>query len=122
MVAACGTPSDTIPLGDDILLCCEDIANGPIQVMLRVWDDADGNGIYGSVGDNYAECMTLVKVEYKLAPSFVCPTNVTINCTQDFEDLNITGKPDLYRACNAPKVLYNDLDININDCGIGIID
>jgi hypothetical protein len=120
MVAACGTPSDTIP-GDDILLCCEDIANGPIQVMLRVWDDADGNGIYGSVGDNYAECMTLVKVEYKLAPSFVCPPHVTINCTQDFEDLNITGKPDLYTACNAPKVLYNDLDININDCGIGLL-
>ncbi|HMR88028.1 MAG TPA: dockerin type I domain-containing protein, partial [Saprospiraceae bacterium] len=45
--------------------------------------------------------------------------HVTINCTQDFEDLNITGKPDLYTACNAPKVIYTDLDININDCGIG---
>jgi hypothetical protein len=120
MFASCGTPSDTIP-GDDILLCCKDLANGPIQVMLRVWDDADGNGIYGSAGDNYAECMTLVRVEYKLAPTFVCPPHVTINCTQDFEDLNITGKPDLYTACNAPKVLYNDLDININDCGIGTL-
>ncbi|MEZ4909843.1 MAG: HYR domain-containing protein [Saprospiraceae bacterium] len=118
MLPSCEIDQDTIP-GPDIELCCEDIANSPVQIVLRAWDDANKDGIYGNEGDNYSECMSNIKVEYKLLPDFVCPNDITINCTQDQTDLNITGKPELYTACGAPKVLYVDLDVSLNSCGIG---
>lgn len=118
MRPACNMPQDTLP-GDDIVLCCEDIANSPVQVMLRAWDDANKDGIFGNVGDNFSECMTTLKVEYKLAPDFICPPNITIQCTQDYTDIDVTGKPDLFTACGAPKVIHSDLDVNLNSCGIG---
>ena len=118
MVPSCDVPQDTVP-SPDITLCCEDITNSPVQIVLRAWDDANKDGIYGNEGDNYSECMSNIKVDYKLLPEFVCPNDITINCTQDHKDLDITGKPALYTACSAPKVQFADLDETLNSCGIG---
>lgn len=63
--------------------CCEDIAGGPITVVLRVWDE------FG----NFNDCMVQVEVQDKLPPSITCPPDLTISCDYhlDRNDLSDFG-------------------------------
>jgi len=65
--------------GQKVYFCCEDIGKD-IKVTLRVWDDADMNGIFGTEGDNYSETWTNVKVEDKSIPTLTCKPDITIAC------------------------------------------
>ena len=105
---------------DFVEFCCEDISNSPIMVALRAWDDADEDGVFGSEGDNYADCMVEVKVEDKLTPIIGCPANVNLECSTDVNDLSITGEATVITACNNKHVAYKDVP-SLNDCGIGTI-
>lgn len=63
--------------GQYVKFCCEDIGK-TIKVWLRVWDDADMNGVFGSAGDNFNETWANVKVEDKTLPSLACkPVSTT---------------------------------------------
>lgn len=94
--------------GAFVKFCCEDAitldADGTLyglhDVILRVWDDGDGNGIYGTAGDNYNESWTTVRVEDKNAPVVVCPPLVILNCEEDFNNYDITGRPYASTACS----------------------
>jgi hypothetical protein len=76
--------------GEFVKFCCEDIPAGAEfglhDVELRVWDDGNQNGIIGDneiingLKDNYNTTWVTVRVENKLAPVLVCPTDVTITC------------------------------------------
>ena len=100
------------PADDDdgafVIFCCEDVLLnqddegtyfGVFDVVLRVWDDGDMNGIFGTAGDNYNEAWTTVRVEDKLIPTVVCPLDVEIDCEQDFNNLDVVGRPLVYTSC-----------------------
>ena len=116
----CDIPENTIP-GDFVEFCCADLIDTFHMVTLRVWDDADGDGVFGSAGDQYGECDVQVRVEEKTPPSVVCPTEVTIHCDDDKDDLSITGSPSLLSSCEDRTLRYEDVTSNLDDCGIGFI-
>jgi hypothetical protein len=72
--------------GQFVKFCCEDIGE-EVKVWLRVWDDANGSGIFGDtidgMGDNYNETWTMVKVEDKIVPSIECVPYVETSCDRD---------------------------------------
>ena len=94
--------------GEYILFCCEDAidqdSNGVFfgihEIQLRVWDDGDHDGVFGSAGDNYNESWTTIKVEDKLDPIVVCPPHVELSCNEDYLDYVLTGRPFATKACN----------------------
>ncbi len=134
-----GSPNPNSPSYDPdggafVTFCCDDITNavvdvngdgendpGYVKVWLRVWDDGDMNGIYGTAGDNFNETWTYVKVEDKLAPAIICPPDVTLTCDMDYTDLNMTGSGAGFASCGAIDVEYNDIIINLNSCNEGFV-
>jgi hypothetical protein len=65
--------------GQKAFFCCEDIGR-EVKVFLRVWDDGDMDGVFGSAGDNYNETWTTVKVEDKSTPNLTCKTPIITDC------------------------------------------
>ena len=91
--------------------CCNDIANNPIMVVMRVWDEC---------GENYSECMVEVTVQDKLPPIITdCPGPVTINCEDDYTPLSQYGSAEAYDNCNF--TITEDSIFNLSDCGVGTI-
>jgi len=120
--------------GQFVKFCCEDLTNaevdvdgdgvndpGYVKVWLRVWDDGDMNGSFGSAGDNFNETWAFVKVEDKLDPVITCPPNITVNCDVDTEDFSIVGEAFATATCGAVEVDYLDVSNTVNSCGIGVI-
>jgi len=120
--------------GQWVRFCCEDITNaevdvdgdgildpGYVKVWMRVWDDGDMNGDFGTSGDNYNETWAFVKVEDKLNPSIQCPPDAIISCDDDADDLSVTGTATGSFTCDGATVVYNDIINNVNSCGIGNI-
>jgi len=91
------------------------------KVWLRVWDDGDMDGVYGSEGDNFNEAWAYVKVEDKLAPAIQCPADVTITCDNDYTDLDVTGTANAYGSCGGVEVEYEDVIVNLNTCNEGFV-
>ena len=134
-----GSPNPNSPNYDSdggafVKFCCEDITNatvdidgdgeldpGYVQVWLRVWDDGDMDGVYGTDGDNYNETWSFVKVEDKLAPSVTCPPDITITCADDYEDLSIVGAGQAFASCGEIDAQYNDIIVNLSACNEGFI-
>ncbi len=96
--------------GPSVTFCCDDVANNPIQVVLRVKDKKG----------NFNECMVLVTVQDKIAPTIVCPSNKTVNCTANIYDLNVLGRATATDNCGNPTVTYSDDSIGFR-CAIGTI-
>lgn len=113
--------------GNSVKFCCADLTGvengvqfGIVKVWLRVWDDADMNGIYGTAGDNYNETWSHVRVEDKLPPALHCPNDITIECYQNAEDLDLTGRATAFNTCGSAEVDYTD-NGSVNSCGNGTI-
>lgn len=80
--------------GTYVTFCCDDIQPGLTygihEVELRVWDDANGNGIpgdtliIGGVKDNFNSVWTKVRVEYKIPPLLSCPKDIVLQCDNQF--------------------------------------
>jgi hypothetical protein len=94
---------------------------GYVKVWLRVWDDGDNDGVFGSDGDNMNEAWSFVKVEDKLEPQITCPSDITIECSDDYTDLDIVGKGTGFGSCGIAEVEYNDIIVNLSDCGDGFV-
>lgn len=120
--------------GKWVKFCCEDLTNaeididgdgvldpGYVKIWMRVWDDGDMNGAYGTSGDNFNETWAFVKVEDKLNPSIQCPIDVIISCEDDADDLSLTGTATGSFTCAGADVIYNDIVDNVNTCGVGSI-
>jgi len=134
-----GSPNPNSPSYDPdggafVKFCCDDITNsvvdvngdgendpGYVKVWMRVFDDGDMDGIFGTAGDNYNETWTFVKVEDKLAPAIVCPPDVTLTCDMDYTDLDMTGSANGFASCGGIDVEYNDIIINLNTCNEGFV-
>jgi len=134
-----GSPNPNSPSFDSdggafVKFCCEDITNatvdvngdgvndpGYVRVWLRVFDDGDMDGVFGTAGDNYNETWTYVKVEDKLAPAIQCPPDLVISCDQDYTDTDVTGVANGFASCGGIGVEYNDIIINLNSCNEGFV-
>ncbi|MCZ2100692.1 MAG: T9SS type A sorting domain-containing protein [Chitinophagales bacterium] len=114
--------------GAYVKFCCDDltdydgdIAYGIVKVWMRVWDDGDMNGQFGTAGDNYNETWVEVRVEDKLPPKIICPPTAYINCDDDAHDLTITGKAIAFSNCKDLDVTYTDKDY-LSICNAGRIE
>ncbi|MFT4533533.1 MAG: subtilisin-like proprotein convertase family protein, partial [Saprospiraceae bacterium] len=120
--------------GAYVKFCCDDIYNaevdinddgeldpGYVKVWMRVWDDGNGDGIYGNDGDNFNEAWSFVKVEDKLAPQITCPADVTITCDMDRDDLSVAGEAIGFGSCGTVVVEYNDIIENLSTCNEGFV-
>ena len=134
-----GSPNPLSPNFDSdegafVKFCCDDITAelvdvngdgvndaGYHKVWLRVWDDGDMDGTFGSDGDNFNEAWAYVKVEDKLAPAIQCPPDVTLTCDMDYTDLDMTGSASAFGSCGGVDVEYNDIIINLNTCNEGFV-
>ena len=120
--------------GQSVRFCCNDIsaagvdADGDgivdysqIKVWLRVWDDGDMDGVYGTDGDNFNETWAYVRLEDKLTPSIQCPSDIVIGCEEDYLDLDLTGSATAVASCDALNVDYKDFEKVIDGCGAGYV-
>ena len=126
--------SNDFDQGQFVKFCCEDLTHaevdvdgdgildtGYIKVWLRVWDDGDMNGQYGSSGDNYNETWAFVKVEDKLDPIINCPPDISIDCDEDYNNLNTVGEATATTTCGDVDVEYTDIINTLNTCNVGLI-
>lgn len=132
-----GDVNDTIDDLDDgqyVQFCCQDLYNtdldvdgdgtndvGYVKVWIRVWDDANGDGVPGTQGDLFNEVWSYVKVEDKLNPVITCPADITLTCADDIYNLNETGEAYAYGSCGPAEVEYEDISNNLNACGDGVL-
>ena len=104
----CGFPSDLI-FGETVNFCCEDVGAGYIKVIMRVFDKAG----------NYNDCYVNVNVQDKINPEITCPSTATIQCTQDYTDLSLTGEAVGTDNCSV-DVTFTD-NVNLDECGKGTV-
>lgn len=113
---------------DEVLFCCDEMNNGTIRILLRVYEVDPGPGPVdpareekgGDLYGHFSECMVQATVQDKLKPVFdFCPPNMTIDCQDDYSDLSIFGSPKVYDNCSF--TLDSTEMVDINDCGVGKI-
>ncbi len=88
----CFNPGNPDNQFDDFLqLCCEDIPNNNIMVILRVYDLPPGAGPVSDthLEGHYNDCMVEVQVQDKFAPELICPSDLTISCEFPFTEENL---------------------------------
>lgn len=107
MTPGCG--ASTVNWTNAVNFCCEDVGKD-IMVSLRV---TDRNG-------NSNTCMVTVRVQDKIDPTIKCPVAITINCDQDKENLDLTGRPVASDNCFAAPPTKVD-NGSLNQCGVGVI-
>jgi hypothetical protein len=113
--------------GNHIQFCCEDVIVSPIQAIFKVVD-ASGN-VNSALVD--------IVVQDKIAPSITCPSDLTINCDDNYQNifaysganledlpaeitqLLVTESIQTTYSCDA-YITYNAID-NSTDCGEGTI-
>ena len=119
--------------GEFVTFCCQDLDDfgvdpdgdgindyAQIRVWLRVFDDGDGDGVFGSEGDNFSEVWSFVRLEDKSRPAILCPSNVVIQCDSDADDLSLTGEATAASACAPNAVTFTD-EVDLTNCRVGTI-
>ncbi len=100
---------DDIQYGPQVQVTCADQGN-PLLITLRVTD---------AIGlENF--CQMEVTVRDFLKPSIQCPPNLSLNCLQDYNNLNLTGQATASDNCALQSIAYQDF-ANIQPCNIGSV-
>ncbi len=120
--------------GEFVKFCCNDLDENAvdedgdgyydyalIKVWLRVWDDGDMDGVFGTEGDNYNETWSYVRLEDKLTPVITCPPDIEIGCEEDCDDLDLVGKATAFASCSDLLTDYKDIERHIDGCGGGYV-
>jgi hypothetical protein len=120
--------------GQSVRFCCADLSGAgvdedgdgvndyaSIKVWMRVWDDGDMDGVYGTDGDNFNETWAYVRLEDKLTPSIQCPPDIVIGCEEDYLDLDLTGEALAVASCDPLNVDFKDFEKTIDGCGAGFV-
>jgi len=110
MTTLCGIDAD-LEFGMTVTFCCADVGV-PVMVQLRAYD---------KVG-NFNECMVEVLIDDKEDAEITCPADITIDCGDDFMDLNVTGSATFTDNCtgNLTTADFTD-DPFIDQCGSGFV-
>lgn len=90
----CGFKTETT-FGKTVPFYCCDVNNGPVTVVLRVYDAAG----------NYNDCMVQVTVFDKIKPNLWCPKDITVQCGQDYQPIN----PLTYTKTVTPNTTISDV-------------
>ena len=106
----CDGESEDLNFGEKVIFCCDDTEVDYIMVTLRVYDRFD----------NFNDCRVRVKVQDKIPPQLNCPDDVTVKCTDDIDNLSITGMATATDACEV-EIDYDDNFDNLNACGVGYV-
>ncbi len=96
-----------------VSFCCEDVGN-EVMVIFRVTDNAG----------NYNECMVRVNVQDKIPAILSCPDDFTVECGIGFDLANLSisfGDVNVIDNCPDIQNVYEIVDSDINQCGIGSI-
>ncbi len=97
-----------LPFSGFVDFSCADLTS-PVSVQFRAFD------IYGL----YNDCWITVNVNDNYFPALTCPANITIDCEEDYEDLNIVGQATATDACGLDTIYYTD-NVSLN-CGNGTV-
>ena len=95
--------------GDFVLFTCEDLGNNPMVTLRAI--DCNGNANI---------CEMPVVVSDLTPPEIQCPPAITILCTQDYEDVSLTGEPISDDNCALSQTFYTD-SLFLNNCGNGYV-
>ncbi|MFZ1704775.1 MAG: T9SS type A sorting domain-containing protein [Saprospiraceae bacterium] len=108
----CAGFSSDLQFGPYVNFCCTDVTNpfSFVKVQLKVWDKSG----------NYNICEADVQVQDKTRPTLTCPPNVTIQCGDDYLNLDLTGRPTIY-ADNCNVTITSIPPGALNTCGLGIV-
>ncbi|MDO8365178.1 MAG: T9SS type A sorting domain-containing protein [Saprospiraceae bacterium] len=100
---------DEIEYNPQVQVSCAD-QGAPIMLTLRVTD----------VGGLENFCQMEVTVRDFLKPTVVCPSSLTLNCLQDYNNLSLTGQATASDNCALQSLIHQDL-VNIQPCNIGAV-
>jgi len=105
--------ADDIYFDESVAFCCTDVGT-EVMVIFRVFDK----------GGNHNDCMVRVEVQDKLVPLIACPDDATIDCREPYDLNNLSvqfGGPDLTDNCPSTQNIVEEIDSDVNQCGIGTI-
>lgn len=100
---------DEVNWSSTVTLTCND-KDIPVPVTLRVEDGAGFSNF----------CEVMITARDFLKPAITCPANLTINCLQDYTDLNITGQPVVSDNCGGSNVTFTDVN-DLSACHTGTV-
>lgn len=100
---------DGAPFGEYIDFTCADMQT-PVPVKIRV---SDSNGLMN-------ECDVEVQIVDNVRPDIQCPPQITIECTENRNDAQITGMPTASDNCQIDTTTFSD-NLQVNACGVGQI-
>ncbi len=107
MTDACNVAGNT-SYSSTVTFCCADVGT-TVMVEFRVVDESG----------NSNTCMVEVEVDDKIAPAIQVPDNVTLNCQDDYTDLNLTGgMAQGFDNCEIDEITFTDFPA-IGSCGSG---
>jgi len=93
-----------------LVFCCDEVGT-TLRVEFRVTD----------LAGNYNTCMVFVDVFDKFTPIISCPANITIDCSDDYIDTDITGMAQAIDNCVVDSLYFID-DVNLDECGKGFVE
>ena len=111
MTSRCGFPADT-SFGHSIRFCCADA--GLMEMIAIKVTDESGNANF---------CMINIEIQNKNVVNILCPANITLSCTQDRMNLDLTGRLGLSGVCidtTTNGITYVDSG-TLDSCYQGII-
>ncbi len=107
MHAACGFNTN---FSDKVYFCCQDV--GTVQMVeMKVTDES---GLFNV-------CMVEVEVIDKYPPILICPEEVTLECREDYNDLELTGVAEALDNCSVSSVTHTNTNVDISSCGVGTV-
>jgi len=91
----CDTLNPDNDFADRVYFCCDDHLASPVRIRLRVYEVDPGSDLIDedALPGTYSECTVLVIIQDKSRPSLVCPSDLTVSCTYDYnpDDLSELG-------------------------------
>ena len=99
---------------DYVTFSCEDANNGPLMVILRIFD-CNGNS---------AVCMVEVRIDDKTNPNILsCPEPISISCQDNIDlsdiDASFLGSPEVTDPCGIGNISVELKEDLRNECGLG---
>ncbi len=117
--ADCEVDNPDNRFADRVAFCCDDAAEESITVILRVYDVDPGRGLISpsALAGRYSDCTIDVLVQDKIAPGIVCPSDLTVSCTFDYnpQSLSIFGSL-VQETADRDSICLNDPDNPIQSC------
>ncbi|MEZ4906998.1 MAG: hypothetical protein R2771_05015 [Saprospiraceae bacterium] len=56
----------------------------------------------------------------KISPVIICPNAVSLTCTEDYNDLELTGEAQAYDNCEIDTIYHVDY-VSVNQCHVGYV-